>query len=53
MEYQICGWHISCDDFSTVSSCDDTDCTSGCFCTNGVALEDGICIQPDSCPSKQ
>ena len=53
MEHQFCGWDISCDDFSTVSSCDDNDCTSDCFCTDRVELEDGVCIQPDNCPSKR
>ena len=52
MEYQICGWEISCDDFSTISDCSDSTCSSGCFCTNGIVLEDGVCIHPDTCPSK-
>ena len=53
MEYQLCGWEISCDDFSSVNNCSDTDCTSGCFCSDGIILQDGVCIHPDTCPSKQ
>ena len=53
MEYQTCGWEIGCDDFSTVSNCTDSDCSSGCFCTDGVLLDDGVCILPDACASKQ
>ena len=52
MEYQTCGWEISCDDLSTVSSCSDLDCSSGCFCTENIVLDDGVCIIPDTCPSK-
>ena len=52
MEYQTCGWEISCDDFNTVSNCTDPDCSSGCFCTNGLLLDSGVCILPDVCPSK-
>ena len=53
MEYQTCGWEIGCDDFSTVSNCTDSDCSSGCFCTDGVLLDDDVCILPDACASKQ
>ena len=52
MEYQTCGWEISCDDFSTASNCTDLNCSSGCFCTDGIMLDDGVCIHPDACPSK-
>ena len=53
MEYRLCGWQISCDDFGTVNNSSDTNCTSGCFCSDGVILRDGVCIDPDICPSKQ
>ena len=52
MEYQVCGWEISCDYFSTVSNCSGSNCSSGCFCTDGIILDDGVCIHPDACPSK-
>ena len=52
MEYQVCGWEISCDYFSTVSNCSGANCSSGCFCTDGNILDDGVCIHPDACPSK-
>ena len=53
MEYQTCGIEISCDDFNAVGSCSDSECSSGCFCTDGVVLDDGVCVLPDACPSKQ
>ena len=51
MEYQMCGLNISCNDFGVVRDCSDS-CESGCFCSNGTVLEDGVCVHPDSCPSE-
>jgi len=49
-----CGGQISCSDFSSTSNsnCMSSDCMSGCFCSNEIIFEDGICIHPDTCPSK-
>ena len=51
MEYQTCGVNISCNDFGVVRDCSNS-CESGCFCSNGTVLEDGVCVDPDTCPSK-
>ena len=52
MEYKMCGWNISCDDIGTVRDCRNSPCESGCFCSNGYVLEDGVCVDSDTCPSK-
>ena len=52
MEYQMCGWNISCNDIGIVRDCSNSTCDSGCFCSNGTVLEDGVCVHPDMCPSK-
>jgi len=52
MEYRTCGWNISCDDVGIVRNCRNSTCESGCFCSNGYVLEDGVCVNPDSCPRK-
>ena len=48
----MCGWNISCNELGVVRDCRNSTCESGCFCSNGYVLEDGICVHPDSCPSK-
>ena len=53
IEHQICGWEIGCDDVTSIDSSNDSDCSSGCFCTDGIVLEEGVCIHPDNCGSKQ
>ena len=53
MEYQTCSWNISCDEFGVVSDCRNETCQSGCFCSNGYVLEDGVCVHPDTCTSKE
>jgi len=52
MEYQTCSWNISCDEFGVVRDCRNSICQSGCFCSNGYVLEDGVCVHPDMCISK-
>ena len=52
MEYQLCGWQVTCDSFTGVSNCSNLTCESGCFCSNGNVLLDGVCIHPNVCPSK-
>ena len=47
----MCGWNISCNDFGVARDCSDS-CESGCFCSNGTILEDGVCVHPDTCSSK-
>jgi len=47
----MCGWNISCNDLGVVRDCSDS-CDSGCFCSNGTVLEDGVCVRPDTCSSK-
>jgi len=51
MEYQMCGLNIDCRDLGVVRDCSSS-CDSGCFCSNGTVLEDGVCVNPDTCPSK-
>ena len=53
MEYQTCSWEISCDEFGVVRDCRNSTCQSGCFCSNGYVLEDGVCVHPDMCTSKE
>jgi len=53
MEYQTCSWNISCDEFAVVRDCRNSSCQSGCFCSNGYVLEDGVCVHPDMCTSKK
>ena len=48
----MCGLNITCNDFGFVRDCRRT-CESGCFCNDGSVLEDGICVHPDVCPSKE
>ena len=52
MEYQMCGLSIHCSDLRVVRDCRNSTCESGCFCNNGTVLEDGVCVHPDTCPSK-
>jgi len=52
MEYQTCGQNVSCSDLGLVRDCRNSTCDSGCFCSNGTVLEDGVCVDPDSCSSK-
>jgi len=52
MEYQMCGLNIHCDDLRVVRDCRNSTCDSGCFCSNGTVLEDGVCVHPNTCPSK-
>jgi len=53
MEYQTCSWNITCDEFGVVRDCRNETCQSGCFCSNGYVLEDGVCVHPDMCTSKE
>ena len=52
MEYQMCGLSIHCHDLRVVRDCRNSTCESGCFCSNGTVLEDGVCVHHDICPSK-
>ena len=52
MEYRLCGWHVSCDTLNIVRGCRNSTCVSGCFCTDERILEDGLCVHPEYCPSK-
>ena len=56
MEYHHCGTQMTCNTFSNTDNYNNSNCTSGlmgCFCTsNYYVLEDGMCIHPDTCPSK-
>ena len=52
MDYRLCDWQISCSNFSSISNCSDSNCMTGCFCSDGTVLEDSVCIHPDTCPSK-
>jgi len=49
MEYQTCSWNITCDEFGVVRDCRNSTCQSGCFCSNGYVLEDGLCVHFDTC----
>ena len=52
MDYRMSGVQLTCDDLSSVDNCSNTTSESGCFCSNGNVLEDGVCIRPGECPSK-
>ena len=55
MEYHRCGTQITCNTFSNTDNYNNSNCTSGlmgCFCISNHVLEDGMCIHPDTCPSK-
>ena len=52
MEYQLCGLQLTCNNFSMTNNHNNSLCQSGCFCSNKHVLEDGMCIHPDTCPSK-
>jgi len=52
LEYRTCGWNITCNDIGNVKDCKNSTCDSGCFCSNGTVLEDGVCVDPDTCPSR-
>ena len=52
MDYRMSGVQLTCVDLSSVDNCSNTTNTSGCFCSNGNVLEDGVCIHPGECPSE-
>ena len=52
MEYQSCGLDITCDHIRGVTSCRNSSCHGGCFCSDGTTLDDGVCVHPYMCPSK-
>ena len=47
-EYRDCSWNLSCSDITGVRGCkEESPCTSGCFCSDGTVLQDGVAlIQP-------
>ena len=50
MAYHQCSWNLSCSDITGVRSYkDQSPCTSGCFCSNGTILKDGVCSNTSSC----
>ena len=53
MDYQMSGVQLTCDDLSSLNNCSNTTSESGCFCSNGNVLLDGVCIHPNVCPSKK
>ena len=49
-EYRGCGWNLSCSDITGVRGCkEQSPCTSGCFCSDGTILQDGVCADMNSC----
>ena len=52
MEYHRCGTQITCDTFINYNNSNCTSGLAGCFCISDYVLEDGMCIHPDTCPSK-
>ena len=49
-EYRGCGWNLSCSDITRVRGCkEQSPCTSGCFCSDGTILQDGVCADMNSC----
>ena len=52
MDYRLCDWQINCSTFGAISNCSDSNCVTGCFCSNGTVLDNSVCIYPDTCPSK-
>ena len=53
MEYQMCGQNASCGNFGAVRYCRNITCQRGCFCSNGTVLQDGVCVDPTMCHSKE
>ena len=53
MDYRTCAYQVTCYDLGNVENCSDVTCGSGCFCSNGKVLEDGVCVHPNMCPSKE
>ena len=50
MAYHQCSWNLSCSDITGVRGCkDQSPCTSGCFCSDGTVLKDGMCSNTSSC----
>ena len=49
-EYHGCSWNLSCSDITGVRRCkEQSPCTSGCFCSDGTVLQDGMCSNISSC----
>ena len=50
MEYQSCGWSLSCSHVTLLSNCEEMpSCTSGCFCTGQMVLYNGVCSNATLC----
>ena len=49
-EYLDCSWNLSCSNITGVRRCkEQTPCTSGCFCSDGTVLKDGVCSNASYC----
>ena len=49
-KYLDCSWNLSCSNITGVRRCkEQTPCTSGCFCSDGTVLKDGVCSNISSC----
>lgn len=49
-EYHDCSWMLSCNNITVITRCSDRyPCTSGCFCSDGTVLINGICSNISSC----
>ena len=46
------GLQLTCTDLRIADNCSNTTTESGCFCSNGNVLDDGVCINHRECPSK-
>ena len=46
------GFQLTCTDLRSIDSCSNTTSESGCFCSNGNVLDDGVCISHLECPGK-
>ena len=52
MEYLMTGFQLTCNGLRSIDSCSNTTTESGCFCSNGNVLDDGVCISHRECPGK-
>lgn len=49
--HKECGnCQLKCGSGSNVAGCKETTCFDGCFCPQGMVLNEGRCVYPEQCP---